>query len=296
MIRFVKKLINFIGSFILILLIIAGLYTVLSHFQIQIKGIEEPGRGTKIGVVTLKGIISNAKPIIDELSKFQKDPSIKAIILRIDSPGGMVGPTQEIWEKVVEVRKEKKVYTSIGSIGASGAYYIASASDFIMANPGSIVGSIGVVIEFPNVKGLMDKVGIKMNVIKTGKFKDTGSPFREMSEEEKEYLKEVIENVYEQFVRAVSIGRGIGEEKLLPIADGRILSGEMAKKVGLVDDTGGIEKLKEKIKKDLKAEKLKLVYPPKKTGVLSRILWGKNSGPNITSILEKPGLYYLWKP
>jgi protease-4 len=159
MTRFLKKLVNFIGILIVVILIVSGLYTILSHISIKNVQVET---GEKVGVVPIKGVISSSKKIIKYLNSFENDSSIKAVVLRIDSPGGMVGPTQEIWEKVMELKNKKRVYASIGSVGASGAYYIASSADYIMADPGSIVGSIGVIMEFPNVKGLMEKAGVKM--------------------------------------------------------------------------------------------------------------------------------------
>ncbi len=291
MVRFIKKLVNLIGILIITVLILSGLYTIISHMSLKNVQVKT---GEKVGVVPIKGIISTSKRTIKQLNTFEKDSTIKAIVLRIDSPGGMVGPTQEIWEKVMEIKKKKKVYASIGSVGASGAYYIASGADYIMADPGSIVGSIGVIMEFPNIKGLMEKVGVKMNVVKSGTLKDTGSPFRDMSEKEKEYLKSVIDDVYDQFLTAVSLGRGIDKNKLKPIADGRIMSGRMAKKWDLVDGLGGMEKLKKVIEKDLKVKSVRFVYPPKRAiPLIERILWGDEG--KGSKIIYPPGLYYLWE-
>lgn len=199
--------------------------------------------GDKIAVVRIEGVILDSAEIIDELKEYSSNDSVKAILLRIDSPGGAVVPAQEIYEEIKRIRSErnKKVITSMGSVAASGGYYIASASDRIIANPGSITGSIGVILELANISGLMDKVGIKSVVIKSGKYKDTGSMFRTMEEEERNLLQQVIDDTYRQFVEAISEGRGIDIEKLLPIADGRIFTGRQAKEMGLVDDLGGLE-------------------------------------------------------
>lgn len=288
MIRFLKKIASFIGTLIILILILIGIYHILSFIFIK-EGIRP--EGVKIGVVPIRKVITTSKDIIRNIERFQRDESIKAIVLRIDSPGGMVGPTQEIWEKVKEVKRSKKIYASIESIGASGAYYIASAADYIIANPGSLVGSIGVVMEFPDVTELMKKLGFRMNVVKSGRFKDTGSPFRKMSDEEKKLLQDVIDDVYQQFLEAVIKERGLKEDRIKGIADGRILTGRMAKAYGLIDDIGGMEKLKDKIKKDLNAKKIHFVYPPKKmVPLLERILWGDEG----SKVILPSGIYYIW--
>ncbi len=288
MIRFLKKIASFIGTLIVLLLILTGLYHILSSISIK-EGIKP--EGVRIGIVPIRGVITTSKDIIKNIERFQRNGSVKAIVLRIDSPGGMVGPTQEIWEKVKEVKRNKKVYASIESIGASGAYYIASAANYIIANPGSLVGSIGVIMEFPNVTELMKKLGFRMNVVKSGRFKDTGSPFREMSDEEKKLLQDVIDDVYQQFLEAVIKERGLKEDRVKEIADGRILTGRMAKAYGLIDDVGGMEKLKNRIKKDLNVQKIHFVYPPKKmVPLLERILWGDEG----SRVILQPGIYYIW--
>jgi protease-4 len=161
--------------------------------------------------------------------------------LRINSPGGGVGPSQEIHREVLKARERKKVIASIGSVGASGGYYVACASDLIIVNPGTITGSIGVVMEFSNVEELLKKIGLRSYVIKSGRHKDIGSPLREMTSEEKSILQGVIDSVHSQFIRAVAEGRNMEERKVREIADGRIFSGEQAKELGLVDRLGGLQ-------------------------------------------------------
>src|SRR3972149_6074734 len=199
--------------------------------------------GEKIAVVKIEGVILDSKDIIEELREHRENKSVKAIMLRIDSPGGAVAPSQEIYTEVLNIRDEgkKKIVTSMGSVAASGGYYIASASDRIVANPGSVTGSIGVILELANVSGLMKKVGVESVVIKSGKFKDVGSLFRTMTTEERELLQGVIDDTYDQFVEAVSVGRGISKEDLIPIADGRVFTGRQAKKLGLVDELGSMQ-------------------------------------------------------
>src|SRR4030043_340931 len=166
---------------------------------------------------------------------------VKAIILRIDSPGGGVGPSQEIYREVMKIKSRKKVITSMGSVAASGGYYIACASDLIVANPGTITGSIGVVMQFSNFEELLKKIGIKGVVLKSGEHKDVGSPFREMTPEEKRIMQEVLDNVHQQFIQAVAQGRKLDQSKVIQIADCRILTGEQAKNLGLVDQMGNLQ-------------------------------------------------------
>ena len=197
--------------------------------------------GDKVGVVEIRGVISDAKPIVLQLKKFRKNEAIKAIVLRIDSPGGGVGPSQEIYAEVKKTTGEKKVVASMGAISASGGYYIAAASDHVMANPGTITGSIGVIMEFANVEELFKKIGLAAYVIKSGEFKDVGSPLRKMTPKERKLLQGFIDNVYEQFVKAVAEGRHMPEKEVRAIADGRIFSGEQAQQLGLLDSLGSME-------------------------------------------------------
>lgn len=195
----------------------------------------------KIAIIEIRGVILDSQPIIEKLVKFRKNEKIKAIVLRIDSPGGAVGPAQEIYAEVKKVQREKKVIASVGSTAASGGYYIACAAEKIVANPGSITGSIGVIAETLNIEELLRKIGLRPTVIKSGKHKDIGSPTRPMTEEEKKLLQEVLDNVHEQFIRAVAEGRQIPIEKVRPLADGRIFTGDQAKALGLVDELGNLE-------------------------------------------------------
>ncbi len=197
--------------------------------------------GEKVGVVEIQGVITDAKPIVSQLKKFRKNEAIKAIVLRIDSPGGGVGPSQEIYSEVKKTTGEKKVVASMGAIAASGGYYVAAAADHVMANPGTITGSIGVVIEFANVEELFKKIGLSAYVIKSGEYKDVGSPLRKMTPKERKLLQGFIDNVYEQFVTAVAEGRQMPKKEVRAIADGRIFSGEQARELGLLDSLGSME-------------------------------------------------------
>ncbi len=197
--------------------------------------------GEKIAVIELRGVILDPQPVVEKLVKLRKNDTVKAIVLRIDSPGGGVGPAQEIYSEVKKAQKEKKVLVSMGSVAASGGYYIACAADTIMANPGTITGSIGVIMESLNVEELLQKIGLRSMVVKAGKHKDLGSPLRAMTEEEKKLLQGVLDSVHDQFIRAVAEGRKLPVEKVRELADGRIFSGEQARNLGLVDELGGLE-------------------------------------------------------
>jgi len=197
--------------------------------------------GDKIAIVEIRGVISQSSGIIEELQLYLEDEGVKAIILRIDSPGGGVGPAQEIYREIIKIKPKKKVVTSMGSVAASGGYYIACASDRIVANPGTITGSIGVIMQFSNFEELLKKIGIKGVVLKSGEHKDIGSPLREMTPEEKRIMQEVLDNVHQQFIKAVAEGRKLDRSKVVQIADGRILTGEQAKNLGLVDEMGNLQ-------------------------------------------------------
>jgi len=212
---------------------------VYTHFELQ--GNFVWGEKNKIGVVEVEGVLTKSRPVIERILKFKKNESIKAIILRINSPGGGVGPAQEIYEELMKLRDKKYIVASMESIAASGGYYIACAAHKIVANPGTITGSIGVIVEFANIEELLKKVGLKSIVIKSGKYKDIMSPTREMSKEERELLQSVIDNVHNQFIEAVAKGRNISKERIQSIADGRIFSGEQAKSLGLVDVLGNFQ-------------------------------------------------------
>jgi protease-4 len=195
--------------------------------------------GARIGVVRISGVIVSSAETIRQLRALDGDPSIKAIILRINSPGGAVVPSQDIYEEVGKIRaKGKPVISSIGTLGASGAYYIASGTDYIMASPGSLTGSIGVIMELAEFKDLLDKLGIKSEVLKAGAMKDAGSPFRPMTPAEQEYMQTLLANIHAQFIHDVSKGRKIPVETLKPLADGRVFTGKMALGLHLVDGLG----------------------------------------------------------
>ena len=194
--------------------------------------------GERIAILEIQGVILDSKPYLDSLSKIKKDDGIKAIVLRIDSPGGAVGPSQEIYSEILKLREKKPVIATLGSVGASGGYYIACAAQKILANPGTITGSIGVIAQFVSYEQLLKWAKLDVEVIKSGEFKDVGSPFKKMTETEKQYMQQLIDNVYSQFKLAVSKARGIDSKEMDKIADGRIFTGEQAKNLKLIDELG----------------------------------------------------------
>lgn len=194
-----------------------------------------------IGVLLIEGSIEDSSGTIQELKRFGETQEIKAIVVRIDSPGGGVAPTQEIYTEIQKLKKKKPVIASLGGVAASGGYYIASACDQIIANPGTLTGSIGVIMELGNVEELMRKLGLKRETIKSGPHKDIGSPLRPLSREGRAILQSLVDNVHGQFVSAVAKGRKIPEDKVRKLADGRVYSGEQARELGLVDLLGNME-------------------------------------------------------
>lgn len=199
--------------------------------------------GSKVALIAVDGVILDSKEVIEQLEKYRTNPSVKAIVLRINSPGGGVAPSQEIHEEILKTRQtdKKPIVASMGSVAASGGYYIASATDLIVANPGSITGSIGVVLQVPNISGLMQKIGVKSVVVKSGPHKDLASPTRDMTDAERQILQGMLDDVHGQFIDAVATGRRIDRKKVETIADGRIFSGREAQSLGLVDQLGNLQ-------------------------------------------------------
>lgn len=198
-----------------------------------------PSWGKKIALVEVKGVINDPHPIVRQIRLYRKDDSVLGMVLRINSPGGGVSAAQEIYEELRRFKERgKKLVASFGSMAASGGYYIACATDSIVANPGSITGSIGVIYESPNAQELLRKIGLSFEVVKSGKHKDIGSPSRPLTPEERRILQSVIDDAYDQFVKAVCEGRKLEEGEVRKIADGRIFTGNQAQKLGLVDCLG----------------------------------------------------------
>ncbi len=197
--------------------------------------------GEKVGVVEINGPIVDSRKILRDIRTFRESEAIKAILIRVDSPGGGVGPSQEIYREIQKTTERKKVIISMGAVAASGGYYVAAGADGIVANPGTITGSIGVIMGYTNFEELMQKIGLSAVVIKSGAYKDTGSPTRPMSDEEKELLQEVARQIHGQFIEAIGKGRGLSIKQVEAIADGRIFTGQKALELGLIDRLGNFE-------------------------------------------------------
>jgi protease-4 len=200
-----------------------------------------PFQSPGVGVVEVRGVITESDDIVDTLKRFRDSESIAAVVMRVESPGGAVGPAQEIYRAVRKLRESKPVVASLGNLAASGGYYIASACHPIVANPGTVTGSIGVIMSVRNVAELVEWAGIRETVIKSVPYKDMANPLRDLAPEEKAILQNMVDDVHAQFVSAVAVGRGMPEAKVREVADGRLYSGAQALGAGLVDELGGYE-------------------------------------------------------
>jgi protease-4 len=259
------------------------------------------GFGDKIAVVDIDGVIIEPRVVVKQLKKYGDDDSVKAIILHMDTPGGGVAASQEIYSEVKRIRekKKKKVVTSIETVGASGGYYIASASEKIYANPGSVVGSIGVIAEWYNYEELVKWAKMKPITFKTGEFKDTGSPTRELTAAERKYLQSLIDDMYAQFLGAVAEGRKMKPEEVKALADGKVWTGQQAKELKLVDEIGDYHAAIEDTAKTvgITGEPM-IVHPEPERRTLLDVLFGDISQllPSKARLLETHvGFYYLWK-
>jgi len=261
--------------------------------------------GDRIAVVYLDGVIFNSKTINENLKGYGDDSRVKAILLRMDTPGGGVAASQEIADQLKWLRNEKgkKVVISMGSVGASGGYYIACAADKIYANPGTITGSIGVIAEWVNYASLLKWAQMQPEVIKSGELKDVGSPTRPITPKEREYLQGLINQMYEQFVGAVADGRkDLTRERIKQLADGRVYTGEEALREKLIDELGNYEKAL-KGTADLVGIKgePQVVTPPKpRRGSILDLLTSTDVGEILSgNTLQPPGstlqFEYLWK-
>ncbi|MDA8165588.1 MAG: signal peptide peptidase SppA [Desulfobacteraceae bacterium] len=250
-----------------------------------------------VGIVELKGLIISSEDTIRQLTDFRNNPAIKAIVLRIDSPGGAVGASQEIYAEVKRTSQVKPVVASMASVAASGGFYAAMGARKILANPGTLTGSIGVIVKFANLQDLFEKIGYKSEVIKSGKLKDMGSPDRELTPEERQVLQGVIDTVHHQFVADVAASRHLPEAKVAALADGRIFAGETAKQLGLIDGFGNFTdavKLAASMG-GLDTKNPHLVYPEERGFSLLNLLMGGEKAELFGRFLRNgPTLAYEW--
>jgi len=259
------------------------------------------GFGDKIGIVDIEGLIVTPKNVVPQLKQYADDDSIKAIILHINTPGGGVAASQEIYNEVKRIRdeKKKKIIASIETVGASGGYYIASACNKIFADEGSIVGSIGVIAEWVNYGDLMRWAKLKEQLLKAGEFKDTGNPTRDLTPAERVYMQGIVDNMHTQFIEAVAEGRHLKVEDVRPLADGKVWTGQQALPLKLVDQLGDFETA---VKDTAKSVGIKgepnLIKPEKEKKTLLDLLFGDVSEfvPDTARLLDQHiGFYYLWK-
>lgn len=250
----------------------------------------------KIGVVSITGAITSGNKISSELVKFAKDESIKAIILQINSPGGGVGATQEIYREVQKITTQKPVVAAMGSVAASGGYYVAAPATKIVSNPGTITGSIGVFIQFVRLEELMTKIGVELEIVKSGEFKDMGSPDRKLTQRDREIINALIKDLQSQFVAAVASGRSLSVQKVREIADGRIFSGARAKDLGLVDVLGNFQDAVEITKTIVGIQgDVELVYPKKSSGELWNLLLESSARHIVKALTDTgAGVAYRW--
>jgi protease-4 len=267
--------------------------------------------GPRIGVIEVKGPIGlggregvDPEQVLKSIHRFENDEGMKAVVVRVDSPGGSVAPSQEIYDELVKLSETKTVVCSLGNVAASGGLYVAMGCPIIVAEPGTLTGSIGVISQFFTVKGLLERFQVRSETVKSGKLKDAGSPFRDMTPEDREYWQKLVDQVYRQFVRAVAESRELPEETVREFADGRILTGQTAKDIGLVDELGNFHRAIDIAKEEagLKGEP-SLVYPPEDRSRFLEQLMGGMVGAVADRVraeirrdvagAEAPGVYYL---
>ena len=226
-----------------VLIVFGGLISFLFYFALFSVPDEDSdvivGSGKKIALIELKGVIFSSEELVKQFKKYREDRSIKGILFRVDSPGGGVVASQEVYQEVKKTREYgKPIVVSMGSMAASGGYYVSCPANKIVANPGTLTGSIGVISQFTRLDPLLDKIGVDVNVIKSGKFKDAGSPFREMTPADRSYFQNLMDEVHRQFITAVETERKLSRDSVIAFSDGRVFTGEQAVKIGLADTLG----------------------------------------------------------
>lgn len=238
-----------------VMVLIIGTMAAFHFFFVDGKKQSLLSAGDAFGQVNIEGVIMDSRDVNEWIAELRDDDNIKGVVIRVDSPGGGVSPSQEIHRAVKKLAQKKPVVVSMGAVAASGGYYVSCPAHTIIANPGSITGSIGVMMEMTNLMGLMDTLGIGHTSLTSGKLKDAGSPYRELSGEEKVYFDGIIKDMFDQFVTDVATGRKLDPKKVKRIADGRILTGRQALVEGLIDGLGGLEEAIEMLKKHAKVTK-----------------------------------------
>lgn len=262
-------------SILIIFLVFVFFISLLMALVLYFSGSQGPFLSMgDMAVLKIEGAIYDSEPTLKEIVRLKEEDAIKAVVVRIDSPGGAVAPSQEIFEELKKLREKKKVVVSMGTVAASGGYYIASVAHKILASPGTITGSIGVIMESLGFQELLKKISLESRVIKTGDYKDVGSPLRRMEPSEREYLEKILVNMYDRFLKDVSQMRGMEIEKLRTLAQGKIYTGEQALEVGLIDGLGTLY--------DAIEEAKKLAGLPKD----AKVIWPREEGLPWMGILS----------
>lgn len=287
---------------LLLLLLVFFIFFLLAYFLGIFTGKRSLPLADSIGVLNLEGVLRSSQEFARQAEEFGRDDGIKAVVVRIDSPGGGVAASQEIYASLAELKKKKKVVVSMGSVAASGGYLVACAADKIVANPGTITGSISAIMHFANAESLMEKIGLKSSVVKSGKFKDIGSPVRPMTTEEQALIQDLVDDTYDQLLEVISRDRKIPREALKQLADGRVFTGRQAQKLRLVDDLGDMGHA---VRMAGKLAGIKgtpeLVYPTKKKSTYWELLMEKAAAALVGELNKEgsrfqQGVHYLYEP
>lgn len=280
---------------LVVFLILFGLFVLVFGLVVCV-GLTGGGgffRHEPVAVITIEGPIFDSTDTLKDLNELAEDQSVKAIVIRLDSPGGAVGPAQEIYRELIKLRKSKKIVASMGSVAASGAYYIASAAHHIMANAGTVTGSIGVIMESFGVQNMVDKVALEHRVVKSGTYKDVGTPFRAMTDPDRAYLQQLIDSMYGQFTKDVAVARNIPLDKVMLMAEGRVYTGEQAKENGLIDELGNFYDAISVAKKLAGLADDAKVRWPREPSPFEKFMGGQASSSVLSIFLDKMGLSRL---
>lgn len=254
------------------------------------------GASRQVAVVPIDGVIVDGKKVVEQLDDFREDPAIRAVVIRINSPGGAVVPSQEIYEAVRRVDKEKPVIASLGSVAASGGYYVALGARKIVANPGTVTGSIGVIVEFVNLEGVLEWAKIKQETIKSAPYKDIGSPFRKLEDSERKLLQNLVDDIHYQFMEAVAKGRRMSIEEVRKLANGLVYTGKQGIELKLVDELGDLERAV-KLAGELAGikEEPEVIYPPEPLFKFKDLFGKANEMLDTMKGFSNVRILYLWK-
>ena len=280
------------------MLFLAGITFFIARLFTPSQGVNLFGVKNAIGIIELKGVIASPEKTMRQLVNFVENDRIKAVVVRIDSPGGTVGAAQELFRQIKITNKTKPVVASMGSVAASGGYYAALGAEKIVASPGTLTGSIGVILKFPNLEKIFEKIGYKNEVVKSGNLKDLGSSSRTLTQEERDILQQLLDNVHNQFINDIVSSRELSENEVRNLADGRIFSGEQAQQLGLIDELGNFYDavlLAAKLA-GMSTQKPELYYPEDTDFSIFKLLTGQQGSSSLLDHLPliSPTFAYEW--